>query len=93
MLECVSRGELERAFAAVPQLDPASVLFTPNFAPRAEYEYALSLGVHVTMDNLHPLQRWPEIFRANYILLRNSSELSPGCFSTSTPPLNFPWGR
>jgi diaminopimelate decarboxylase/aspartate kinase len=69
-LECVSRGELEHAFAVVPALDPERVLFTPNFAPRAEYEYGLSLGVRVTLDNLYPLKMWPELFRGKEIFLR-----------------------
>jgi len=61
MLECVSRGELDHAFASVPGLSPQRVLFTPNFAPRGEYEYGLELGVHVTLDNLYPLKMWPEL--------------------------------
>jgi diaminopimelate decarboxylase/aspartate kinase len=69
-LECVSRGELEHAFAVVPALDPDRVLFTPNFAPRAEYEYGLGLGVRVTLDNLYPLRMWPEIFSGKEIFLR-----------------------
>jgi bifunctional diaminopimelate decarboxylase / aspartate kinase len=69
-LECVSRGELEHAFAVVPALDPERVLFTPNFAPRAEYEYGLGKGVRVTLDNLYPLKMWPEIFRGKEIFLR-----------------------
>ena len=69
-LECVSRGELEHAFAVVPALDPERVLFTPNFAPRAEYEYGLGKGVRVTLDNLYPLKMWPELFRGKEIFLR-----------------------
>ncbi len=69
-LECVSRGELEHAFASVPGLAPERVLFTPNFAPRAEYEFGLAKGVRVTLDNLYPLQRWPEVFRGREIFLR-----------------------
>ncbi len=70
MLECVSRGELEHAFASVPGLVPDRVLFTPNFAPRSEYAYGLSLGVHVTLDNVYPLKQWPELFRGQEIFLR-----------------------
>lgn len=70
LLECVSQGEIEHAFKSVPGLSPQRVLFTPNFAPRAEYEYALGLGVHVTLDNLYPLQKWPELFRGKEIFLR-----------------------
>ena len=69
-LECVSQGELDHAFAAVPGLDPERVLFTPNFAPRAEYEYGFAKGVRVTLDNLYPLKMWPEVFRGREIFLR-----------------------
>jgi diaminopimelate decarboxylase/aspartate kinase len=70
ILECVSQGELEHAFASVPGLDPGRVLFTPNFAPRSEYEYGFAKGVRVTLDNLYPLNAWPEIFRGRDIFLR-----------------------
>jgi diaminopimelate decarboxylase/aspartate kinase len=69
-LECVSRGELEHAFASVPALDPQRVLFTPNFAPRVEYEFGFDRGVRVTLDNLYPLKMWPEVFRGREIFLR-----------------------
>ena len=70
MLECVSRGELEHAFASVPALNPDRVLFTPNFAPRSEYEFGLAKGVHVTLDNLYPLKMWPELFKNKEIFIR-----------------------
>ncbi len=70
LLECVSQGELEHAFASVPGLEPRRVLFTPNFAPRAEYEYGLNAGVHVTLDNLYPLKMWPQLFRDEEIFVR-----------------------
>jgi diaminopimelate decarboxylase/aspartate kinase len=69
-LECVSRGELEQAFGCVPGLLPGRVLFTPNFAPRSEYEFGFAKGVTVTLDNLHPLRAWPEVFRGREIFLR-----------------------
>src|SRR6202035_6156288 len=69
-LECVSRGELEHAFASVPALEPERVLFTPNFAPRAEYELGFAKGVRVTLDNLYPLKMWPDVFRDRDIFLR-----------------------
>ncbi len=69
-LECVSQGELEHAFGAVPDLDPDRVLFTPNFAPRAEYEFGFERRVRVTLDNLYPLKMWPEVFRGREIFLR-----------------------
>ena len=70
MIECVSRGELDHAFAVIPGLEPDRVLFTPNFAPRAEYEAGLARGVHVTLDNVHPLKQWPELFRGRSVFIR-----------------------
>ncbi|MFC4727856.1 bifunctional aspartate kinase/diaminopimelate decarboxylase [Coralloluteibacterium thermophilus] len=69
-LECVSAGELAHVFATVPGLDPRRVLFTPSFAPREEYADALARGVHVTIDSVQPLRRWPELFSGRDVLLR-----------------------
>ncbi|MHB8447512.1 MAG: diaminopimelate decarboxylase, partial [Rudaea sp.] len=66
-LECVSPGELERAAQAAPD---ATRLFTPNFAPRAEYAAALASGLVLTLDNLHPLERWGKDFSGHEIFLR-----------------------
>jgi bifunctional diaminopimelate decarboxylase / aspartate kinase len=46
------------------------VLFTPNFAPRSEYEFGLERGVRVTLDNLYPLKMWPEVFARREIFVR-----------------------
>mgnify|MGYP002783556530 CR=1 FL=1 len=69
-MECVSLGELDHLRAALPELPPERILFTPNFAPRAEYAAALQRGVHVTVDSLYPLQAWPQLFAGRAILLR-----------------------
>ncbi len=69
-MECVSQAELEHVFRTLPQLPPEQVLFTPNFAPRAEYEWALARGVNVTIDNLHALREWSELFRGRELLVR-----------------------
>jgi len=69
-LECVSRGEIEHAFAQVPGLVPERVLFTPNFAPRTEYEFGFHQGVRVTLDNLYPLKAWPAVFAGRDIFVR-----------------------
>lgn len=68
--ECVSRGELDHVFATLPDLDRSRVLFTPNFAPRSEYEFAVQAGVNITVDNLYVLQAWPEVFKGREVLLR-----------------------
>ena len=69
-IECVSRGEIERAFTSIPKLDPGRVLFTPNFAPRAEYVWGFEQGVRVTVDNLFCLAEWPDVFRGREIFVR-----------------------
>lgn len=68
--ECVSPGEVEWLELHVPGIDLSRVLFTPNFAPRDEYEWALDKGLQVTLDNLYPLQAWPEIFAGQSLFVR-----------------------
>jgi bifunctional diaminopimelate decarboxylase / aspartate kinase len=68
--ECVSPGEIEAVLRVLPDLDRSRILFTPNFAPRAEYEWALGQGVWVTLDNLYPLRAWGELFRDREIFIR-----------------------
>ncbi|HJU07021.1 MAG TPA: bifunctional aspartate kinase/diaminopimelate decarboxylase [Rhodanobacteraceae bacterium] len=67
--ECVSPGELD-AVDAIPQGAALPRLFTPNFAPRMDYADAYQRGVPTTLDSLHPLQHWPELFANREIMLR-----------------------
>ena len=69
-LECVSAAEIAHARASVPGLAVDKLLFTPSFAPRAEYESAFAQGVQVTLDNVEALQRWPEVFAGRGVWLR-----------------------
>ncbi len=68
--ECVSRGECERVMQVVPGIDPSRILFTPNFAPRSEYEWAIEQGVNLTIDNVYALREWGELFRNRDVLIR-----------------------
>jgi diaminopimelate decarboxylase/aspartate kinase len=68
--ECVSPGEIRRVLDVFPEIDRQRILFTPNFAPRSEYEFALEHGVFVTLDNLHPLRDWGDAFRGREIIIR-----------------------
>jgi diaminopimelate decarboxylase len=43
--ECVSMAEVDAVRAAVANVVPEHILFTPNFAPRVEYAAALAAGV------------------------------------------------
>ena len=68
--ECVSQGELAHVRGLFPELDPDRILFTPNFAPRTEYEQGLAAGVRLTLDNLYPLTHWPELFTGATLFAR-----------------------
>ncbi|MDX1404007.1 MAG: bifunctional aspartate kinase/diaminopimelate decarboxylase [Woeseiaceae bacterium] len=72
--DCVSPGEVRHLLEVIPGLDKSRLLYTPNFAPRAEYEWALNEGLQVTLDNLFPLQMWPGIFDGRRLFVR----LDPG---------------
>jgi diaminopimelate decarboxylase/aspartate kinase len=68
--ECVSPGEVELLRKVIPNLDHERILFTPNFAPREEYAWALEQNLQVTLDNLYPLQAWPELFKDRQLFVR-----------------------
>lgn len=72
--ECVSPGEVKWLEEVLPGFDSARILFTPNFAPREEYQWAIDRGLQITLDNLHPLQAWPELFKGQKLFVR----LDPG---------------
>jgi diaminopimelate decarboxylase/aspartate kinase len=74
-LECVSPGEVRLARRILDEAGSAApLLFTPNFAPRREYAEAYEHGARVTLDNLHPLAAWPEVFAGRDVFVR----LDPG---------------
>lgn len=68
--EVVSPGEIRLLLELFPDIDRRRILFTPNFAPREEYALGLAEGVWVTLDNLHPLREWGDLFDGQEIFLR-----------------------
>jgi diaminopimelate decarboxylase/aspartate kinase len=68
--ECVSPGEIGRVLELFPGIDPQRILYTPNFAPRTDYEYGLAQRVWLTLDNLHPLRHWGDLFGGRELFLR-----------------------
>ncbi|WP_267873350.1 bifunctional aspartate kinase/diaminopimelate decarboxylase [Dyella amyloliquefaciens] len=66
--ECVSPGELKAVMAVVPESAP--LLFTPNFAPREDYEWALTTRATLSLDSIYQLEHWGEVFRGREIVLR-----------------------
>jgi bifunctional diaminopimelate decarboxylase / aspartate kinase len=76
--ECVSRGEVQRLQEQFPQLEPQRILYTPNFAARAEIEWALAAGVRVTVDNAYVLASWPQLFKGHEIFVRIDTGVGRG---------------
>ncbi|MEQ1800459.1 MAG: bifunctional aspartate kinase/diaminopimelate decarboxylase [Gammaproteobacteria bacterium] len=68
--ECVSPSEISRVLELFPGIDPQRILYTPNFAPRGDYEFGLQRGVWLTLDNLHPLRYWGDLFKGRQVFLR-----------------------
>lgn len=68
--DCVSMAEVAHLREHVADFQPSEVLFTPNFAPVPEYQQAFQAGLTVTLDNLFPLQHWPELLRGRPVFLR-----------------------
>ena len=76
--ECVSPNEVEHLLTAVPDLARERILFTPNFAPRADYEWAREQGILLTLDNLYPLREWPEVFAGLDVFIRIDPDVGRG---------------
>jgi len=70
VFECVSWSEVEAVCNTIPTIPMEHILFTPNFAPRTEYEAAFNKGVSLTLDSIHPLAHWGELFLNREIFLR-----------------------
>jgi diaminopimelate decarboxylase/aspartate kinase len=68
--DCVAPGEIQRLLELFPKLDRSRILFTLNFAPREEYVWGFEQGVRVTLDNLHPLKSYPEVFKGREVFVR-----------------------
>ena len=79
--ECVSPGEIKHVLKLFPDLAlkegeessryiRSRILFTPNFASQEEYRFGFEAGAIVTLDSLHPLERWGHIFNGREIMLR-----------------------
>ncbi len=68
--ECVSIQELDLVLELFPTIDKQRILLHTNFAPKTEYEYALKMGCHLTIDSLYPLEHWPELFKHQKVMVR-----------------------
>ncbi|MAA79417.1 MAG: hypothetical protein CL916_09165 [Deltaproteobacteria bacterium] len=68
--ECVSPQEVAHVREILPSIEKERILFTPNFAPRHEYEEGIALGCNLTLDAIFPLRMWPEIFANQKLIIR-----------------------
>ena len=68
--ECVSPGELDHVLDAFPGIDPGRLLYTPNFAPREDYQAGFDAGAQVTLDNLFVLEHWSDLLADREVFLR-----------------------
>ncbi len=68
--ECVSKEELDYVLKLFPEIEHNRISFTPNFAPKEEYQHALKVGVNVTIDSLFPFEHWAEVFANKDVLIR-----------------------
>jgi diaminopimelate decarboxylase/aspartate kinase len=69
-IECVSIGEMKHVLQHFPDIDRQKLLFTPNFAGKTEFEFAFSENIKVTLDAVHPIKNWPELFKGARLNLR-----------------------
>ena len=76
--DCVSVAEIHHLLSVIPTIKPHEILFTPNFAGREEYRQAIEMGVQVTIDNVHPLKQWTEIFSGHDVFLRVDLDVGYG---------------
>ena len=76
--DCVSLAEVDHVLESIPGLAADCILFTPNFAPREEYEKGFERGVRVTVDNSWVLHQWPDVFEGRDIFLRLDLESGHG---------------
>ncbi len=68
--ECVSIGEMKYLFDLMPNIDRNKIIFTPNFAKKSDYIWALANQVTVIVDSVYPIAKWPDIFENQDIMIR-----------------------
>ncbi len=76
--DCMSRGEVERVLEVAPAIARERILFTPSFAGREEYVWALEQNVPVTLDGLYPLEAWPNLFAGRQVFVRVDTGIGRG---------------
>ena len=82
--ECVSPEEGADVRSLFPDLDVSRILFTPNFAPRSEYQQGFELAGFVTLDSIFPLRECHrEVFVDQSVIVRIDTGKGKGITNTS----------
>jgi bifunctional diaminopimelate decarboxylase / aspartate kinase len=76
--DCVSRGEIEQLLETLPGIVRERILYTPNFASRDEYRWALEQGVQVTLDSSYALEAWARMFAGHAVFVRIDTGIGRG---------------
>jgi len=67
--KCISIDEITCVLGNFPKLAPQRILFVPDHVHKEDFERAFDYGAHVTVNDLHTLKRWPDIFRNREIFI------------------------
>ena len=76
--ECVSPGEVRHFIKSIPNIDLNRVIFTPNFAPKSDYIFAIENNLNLTIDNLFPFEEWPNLFIDRDVSIRVDPGIGAG---------------
>ena len=76
--ECVSPGEVKHLIKSIPGIDLNRIIFTPNFAPKSDYIFAIENNLNLTIDNIFPFEEWPDLFIDRDVFVRVDPGIGDG---------------
>jgi len=76
--ECVSPGEVKHLIKSIPGIDLNRIVFTPNFAPKSDYIFAIENNLNLTIDNIFPFEEWPDLFIDRDVFIRVDPGIGDG---------------
>lgn len=91
-VDCVSISEVKLGLMA--GFDPKNILYTPNCVDFDEIKQAVSLGVHINIDNISLLEQFGNCFGGSYpVCIRlNPHIMAGGNFKISTGHVDSKFG-
>jgi diaminopimelate decarboxylase/aspartate kinase len=67
--ECASSVELEHVLRTFTGIESQKLLFATTLAGPEEYDYAFKKGATVLINNIFPLNSWPDVFKDRDIFI------------------------